>query len=108
MMKSLVPIFAAALLLGSADGPATGPAFAADAGTVVISGAKICRDEPANPWCQGKPAPVSRQLSIAVPNQTSEQLQALSRDAPWMRGDVPWCEAFPGSAHCANQLVARR
>jgi len=102
-MRAIAYTSAVALLLGIAAGPA-----AAQSGTVVISGASVCRDEPSNPWCQGKSAPSGRRLSLAVENQASQQVNELSRTAPWMRGDVPWCEAFPGSAHCANRLIARR
>ncbi len=83
-------------------------AAAAEPGTVVISGASICRDDPANPWCQGKSMPAGTRRSVAVDYQALQRAEALSERSPWMRGDVPWCEAFPGSAHCANRLMARR
>lgn len=103
MMRAIAYTSAVALLLGIAAGPA-----AAQSGTVVISGASVCRDDPSNSWCQGKSTPSGRRLSLAVENQASQQVNELSRTAPWMRGDVPWCEAFPGSAHCVNRLIARR
>ena len=49
----------------------------------------------------GVPEPKPRR-TVASNSDTTSRLQALERQAPWVRGSVRWCDAFPASSHCSE------
>ena len=49
------------------------------------------------------PAPKPRRATVAsTSSNPAPYLQALERQAPWVRGAVRWCDAFPSSPHCSE------
>ena len=49
----------------------------------------------------GVPEPKPRRI-VASSSDPASYLQALERQAPWVRGAVRWCDAFPSSSHCSE------
>ncbi len=83
--------------------------------TMVISAETICAQTPNAAYCRqnnivpGRPAtavpplpvPATGKAVARQPARHSTSIQALEANAPWMKGFVRWCEAFPGHRACA-------
>lgn len=96
---------AVALVSLSAPAAAKGSGTAAAAPeTVVISAETICADDPGSAYCRERgPRAPARTGPAPAGDAWSARLGELERRAPWIRGYVPWCEAFPSEPVCRRR-----
>lgn len=102
---AVIALFTAASL--SAPAAATGSDASAPAlETVVISAETICAEMPGDAYCRGHTPAVSTPSArkpAPAGDVWASRLGEIEQTAPWIRGHVRWCEAFPSEPTCLGR-----